>query len=120
MPSASKIRIGHDEYVKIKIELENHLKELQKAGTEGGVRQQELVEWYVNKEMNKIDTVDQATQIYKQVACVINKLIKQEHTLVRTEGCITLIDHHQRQEKAGRSDSIRARSVVGIRVVKAL
>ncbi len=77
------MRISYDEYSKIAKTLVLRIKELEKAGEEGGVEQRKLVEWYVEQHLEQIESESDAVMLTKKLSCIIQRLIMQDGLFVR-------------------------------------
>lgn len=47
-----------------------------------GIKQKEIVEWYIEQNLDSIKSVEEATQMTKIVHSIIQRLITQEKALV--------------------------------------
>lgn len=73
----------HDEYMKIKVKLEEKVKNAIKEEKREGMRVRELLEWFIEENLEQIDNQEEARTFTLKVRSIINKLIHQENSLVR-------------------------------------
>jgi hypothetical protein len=80
----TKVTISYDEYEKIAQMIMQFFREYERqyGRPENGIRQQEVVEYYLQNNFEGIDSEDELIQMSKVVHSIIQRLITQERALV--------------------------------------
>ena len=73
---APKMKISYDEFQRITAALALRIKELENVGQTS--LQQDLINWFIEQNMNQIQTEEDANRMYSKVAAIIEKLIKDD------------------------------------------
>ena len=79
----AKIKLTYDDYVKIAKTITYYFKEQEREGqAENGIKQKDVVNWFVEQNIANIQSTEQANQLAKIVHSVIQRLIAQEKVLI--------------------------------------
>jgi len=79
----TKITLTYDDYIKIAKTITYYFKEQEREGqAENGIKQSDVVNWFVQQNLDNIQSLEQADQLAKITHSVIQRLIAQEKVLI--------------------------------------
>ncbi|CAO3644187.1 unnamed protein product [Cunninghamella blakesleeana] len=76
-----KVKIEYEKYVQIQLLLTHKLREVQDT-TDTGIRQSDLIMWYLEEKENEIETEEDLVKEQIIIGKVINRLIKKDKVLI--------------------------------------
>jgi len=76
------MRVTHDEYIRIKAQITNKVREVIKVDEKPGITIRQLIDWFVEEHIDKVESEASAKELTQKVRSIIQKLINQEHELV--------------------------------------
>lgn len=89
MKKKPKLTMTNDEYVRMSKTLVFRIKEFEEDLTnpqhEEGIKQRELVDWYLWQNQKSMNSVEACNQLEKLLKIVINRLIDREKMLIVVE-----------------------------------
>jgi hypothetical protein len=76
------IKISFDDYQRMAKAMALFIREKDRAERTEGVKQQELIDWYVQDHIDEINSSEDAEQMVKMLTGVINRLVSRDGILV--------------------------------------
>jgi len=81
------VSIGFEDYRRIAHQLASHLKKLSDSSeTDNGIKQKELIDWYLNSQQDEMHSEEDLVKQYKTIRAIVNRLIQKDHILLVLDG----------------------------------